>query len=140
MDRLRLKLRKLNQFILFYPWVVAVANIGCVSEPKQPKDIIPRSIMVKAIADFYLLDANVSRMNFVDLDSAKIAFHYFEKKIYDKYQVDSARYAKSYQFYGEQPQIMLEIYQNVSQELELKKDSIYQIKMTKPSKPIKASS
>ncbi|MFN3587788.1 MAG: DUF4296 domain-containing protein [Spirosomataceae bacterium] len=117
-----------------------MANIGCVSEPKQPKDIIPRSIMVKAIADFYLLDANVSRMNFVDLDSAKIAFHYFEKKIYDKYQVDSARYAKSYQFYGEQPQIMLEIYQNVSQELELKKDSIYQIKMTKPSKPIKASS
>ena len=50
MDRLRLKLRKLNQFILFYPWVVAVANIGCVSEPKQPKDIIPRCIMVKAIA------------------------------------------------------------------------------------------
>jgi hypothetical protein len=140
MDRLRLKLRKLNQFILFYPWVVAMVNIGCVSEPQKPKDIIPQSIMVKAIADFYLLDANVSRMNFVDLDSAKIAFHYFEKKIYAKYQVDSARYAKSYQFYGEHPQIMLKMYQNVSQELELKKDSIYQIKMTKPSKPIKASS
>ncbi|MEY3421335.1 MAG: hypothetical protein RIR48_1627 [Bacteroidota bacterium] len=140
MDRLRLRLRKLNQFILFYPWIVTLVVTGCVSEPEQPEGIIPKNVMIRAIADFHLLDANVSRMNFVDLDSAKIAFHYFEKKIYDKYHVDSATYAKSYQFYGEHPQLMLEIYQSVSQELELKKDSIYQIKMTKPSKPIKASS
>ena len=139
MDSLRLRLRKLKQFILFYPCVVILGNIGCVSEPKPPKDIIPQKQMANAIAEFNLLDANVSRMNFVDLDSAKIAFHYFEKKIYKKYHVDSAQYAKSYQFYGEHPEIMLEIYQEVNQILEQKKDSIYQIKMTKPSKPIKAS-
>ncbi|MFN3784903.1 MAG: DUF4296 domain-containing protein [Spirosomataceae bacterium] len=139
MNKLRLKLRKLKQIILFYPLSISMFVWACVGNTPIPENIIPQKKMVDALVEFHLLDANVSRMNFVDLDSAKVAFHYYEKKIYAKYRVDSAQYAKSYQFYGEHPELMLEIYQAVSQKLEMKKDSIYQVKMTKPTQPIKSA-
>lgn len=111
--------------------LIPVFLFGCLGEPERPEGVLPPDRMKPLLKEFHLLEAQVARMSFQNQDSARVAFHYLEQKIFSKYGVDSATYAKSYQFYGENPATFLKIYQEVSQELEATKDSVYRKKSTK---------
>lgn len=105
---------------------------GCLGEPKRPEGVLPPDQMKPLLKEFHLLEAQVSRMSFQNQDSARVTFQHVEKQIFKKYGIDSATYARSYQFYGENPATFLKIYQNVAQELEATKDSVYKTKSNKP--------
>lgn len=105
---------------------------SCLGDPERPQGVLDAEEMKPLLKEFHLLEAQVARMSFQNQDSAKVAFQYLEKKIFKKYGIDSATYARSYQFYGENPAVFLRIYQEVAKELEATKDSVYRLKTKKP--------
>ncbi len=105
---------------------------SCLGEPEPPQGVLSPEEMKPLLKEFHLLEAQVARMSFQNQDSAKVAFQYLEKKIFKKYGIDSVTYAKSYQFYGENPAVFLRIYEDVSKDLEATKDSVYRLKTKKP--------
>lgn len=112
--------------------LLSIFFVSCLGEPTRPDGVLLPSAMKPLLKEFHLLEAQVARMSFQNQDSARVVFRHLEKKILKKYKTDSATYAKSYKFYGENPAIFLKIYQDVSKELEATKDSVYRIKSKKP--------
>ncbi|MCU0324678.1 MAG: DUF4296 domain-containing protein [Spirosomaceae bacterium] len=97
--------------------------LACKSAPDPPKGSIDAETMSKIIADIHLAEAKVSRLSFQEFDSTKVAFKYFEQKIFAKYKVDTAQYRKSYDFYAAHPEYMTDIYDNAVKILEKKKET-----------------
>ena len=64
------------------------------------------------LIDFHLLEEKIETSIFT-LDSQRTAFAHFEKLVFEKYEVDSAVYAKSLEYYMGDPKEMEKIYEVV---------------------------
>lgn len=80
--------------------------------------------MAKVLADIHVAETKSNRLGFLDYDSTKAAFKYFESQIMLKYKIDTATYRKSYDFYASNPEYLTEIYENVKKILEEQKGEV----------------
>lgn len=102
--------------------VVALVFYGC--KPGVPKNIVQPNEMQKILVDIHLTDAYITSLPTQD-SAKKIASMYYNG-IYKKYNIDSAKYNKSLNYYYTNPEVFLKIYDGVYEQLTQQK-----IKMAK---------
>lgn len=80
-------------------------------KPGIPKEIIQPDQMEKVLFDVHVVDGYVTTI--AKKDSATLVASAYYKGIYKKFNIDSALYAKSMNYYYDHPDIMEKIYQQV---------------------------
>lgn len=93
---------------------------GC--KPGIPRDIIQPEEMAKVLHDIHIADGYVT--NSPRPDSMKVLAASYYKGIYKKYNIDSALYAKSMNYYYTDPKALNDIYLKVTAELTGEKNNI----------------
>ncbi|WP_310588137.1 DUF4296 domain-containing protein [Lacihabitans sp. LS3-19] len=84
--------------------------------------VIDKTKMSIVFAELKLAESQVSRLNFMGADSAKVAFKYLEKEIYKKHKIDSLQYLNSFDFYAKDKKELLKIYEGAEAIIEKKKN------------------
>jgi hypothetical protein len=103
-----------------YSLLVILSLAAC--KPGIPKDIIQPDEMASVLHDIHLTDSYISNMP--GPDSARIVAAAYYKGIYKKYHIDSALYAKSMNYYYDDPKVLKAIYVNVTGKLTKEKNAI----------------
>ncbi|MFN4146216.1 MAG: DUF4296 domain-containing protein [Runella sp.] len=92
--------------------------MGCQESPKVPEGTVSEEKMAKILTEIHLIEARVSRLSLTSLDSSTVITEHLKQQVFKKYQVDSAAYNRSYQFYSTNPAFLERIYQQVLKDLE----------------------
>ena len=93
---------------------------GC--KPGIPKDIIQPEEMARVLHDIHIADGYVTST--MRPDSVKILAASYYKGIYKKYNIDSALYTRSMNYYYGDPKALNDIYLKVTGELTKEKNDI----------------
>ena len=91
--------------------IVLISVIWMFSCNSSNEKFIDKTKMSMIFAELKLAESQVSRLNFMGADSAKVAFKYLEKEIYKKYKIDSLQYLNSFDFYAKDKKELLRIYE-----------------------------
>ena len=94
--------------------------VGCVPEPEQPIDLIPRAQMVDMLIQIHLLEAKMNKVPKRTDDSVKYVFEHYQKFIFEDFDVDSAQYRRSITYYMDNPGEFIPVYQAVVDSLALR--------------------
>ena len=86
-----------------FPAMLAFLLFSCGGKSEQFRNALPPETMINMMTDLRILEGRVSVLNLGD-DSAQNLYKELEKRIFDKYQVDSLTYVKSYQYYLLRPE------------------------------------
>ena len=78
--------------------ILVVSALSCGKDEKQKPDIIAKKDMVGILLDIHLTEARVSQAK-LPLDSALTYYKFKEKELYEKYNIDSALYKRSMDYY-----------------------------------------
>lgn len=108
----------MNNFL--YIAIVFFLISGC--KPGVPGDVIQPEEMAKVLHDIHVADSYLGMT--MRPDSVKIKAAEYYKGIYKKYDIDSALYARSMNYYTREPKVFNEIYVNLTRELTKEKDAI----------------
>lgn len=95
---------------------------ACVEPETPPARLISQDQMINILTDIHIAEAKVNHLNLRSYDSIQVVYRDYEMDIFRKYQVDTARYRESYQFYLEHPAYMDEIYAAVVDSLSLREN------------------
>lgn len=101
--------------------IALICLISLISCRSGNNDLLEKKTMASILADLQWTEAKVSRMSFINPDSATVAFKVLEKEIYKKYKTDSATFAKNYDEYSKRKEDMLDIYVSAERILEKRK-------------------
>lgn len=105
---------------------------GC--KPGVPKDIIQPDEMAKVLHDIHIADGYLGQI--ARPDSVKIIAAGYYKGIYKKYDIDSALYTRSMNYYYKDPKVLNDIYVKVTGQLTKEKDLIVKADSTFNAKEI----
>ena len=108
--------------ILFFS--VLFAFLSACKSP-IPANIIQPDQMGKLLYDMHMVDAYISTMP--NQDSAKKVAATYYKGIYKKFNVDSALYQQSMDFYYDNPEIMADLYKNIQAKVKQTKTKMEKI-------------
>ncbi|GAB3923653.1 hypothetical protein GCM10028804_22480 [Larkinella terrae] len=122
-------------------FVLISLTLACQnSSTEAPDDLLSESQMAQILSEIHLAEARVTKLNRVSQDSNTLIYKHLEKRIFQKYKVDTAAYSKSYTYYSSNPEQLADIYKQVTAELERRKkltDTISVAKATTPVQPLK---
>ncbi len=90
----------------------------------EPDRLIPQDTMVMILRDIHLAEARVNKLNVSATDSTRLIFEVAEKKIYQKYHIDTTTYRQNYRYYVTDPERFGELYKKVVQDLEERSRSL----------------
>ena len=96
--------------------------VSCSKETKVPENTIPEEKMVLILTDIHLVEARVSRVSVISIDSSTLITEKLKKDIFKRYQTDTAAYNRSYKFYSTHPEFMEQIYEKVVKNIQKKVD------------------
>ncbi|MEM6297530.1 MAG: DUF4296 domain-containing protein [Bacteroidota bacterium] len=102
-------------------FVLVVLFTGCQSDKSDDDktgEILPKSEMVKILADVHLAEAasDLRGREFVD---GEVLFSHYEAMILQKHQIDTATYLRSLRHYFRDPKQAQQLYEVVYQTLEV---------------------
>jgi hypothetical protein len=103
--------------------------ISCKSKG-VPKEFIQPDKMEKILIDIHIADSYISTMT--KPDSAKKVSAAYYKGIYKKFNVDSASYTRSMNYYYMHPDKLTDIYDNIKKDLGKTKAKLEKV----PHKPV----
>lgn len=103
---------------IFYLIIITVCFYAC--KPGIPKEIIQPDKMQQILIDIHLVDGYISTLP--GIDTAKKVGSSFYKGVYKKYDVDSALYNNSLNYYYKNPDVMKKMYDSISVKLGVLKD------------------
>jgi hypothetical protein len=95
---------------------------ACVEPEKPPAYLLSKEQMINILTDIHIAEAKVNMMNLRSYDSMQVLYRKLEGDIFKKYQVDTAVYNKSYQYYLENTKEMDEIYAALVDSLTLREN------------------
>lgn len=101
--------------------------VGCKEE--KPKDILSKETMTVLLMDIYIGEGKVSSLS-LKRDSSLAIFDAYEKRIFEKHQIDREQYKKSLAYYYDNPLELEEIYDRVLDSLNLKEQKLKESKKT----------
>ncbi len=107
-----------------YIYILLFLLFTSACKPGIPSDIIQPDEMALVLNDIHITDGLISTYQ---PDSAKIIAASFYNGIYRKFEIDSAKYYKSLDYYYKNPALMDGIYKNVNAELLKQKLSILKV-------------
>lgn len=116
-----------NTFLLFF--VLFLVSCQNLQQPEKPKKLLSPTEMEEILTDMILLDAMISVNNF-RIDNHEIDVPNF---VYHKYDIDSLTLLKNIEYYNEEYEQNIEIYNNVKTNIEELKEKIEQDKKIKDS-------
>ncbi len=78
------------------------------------------------MVEIHLIEARVSRLSLVSIDSTTLVTERLKRAMFKKLQVDTAAFNRSYKFYATNPELLQRIYEPVVKHLEkrVKKDDV----------------
>lgn len=82
-----------------------------------PEDLIPPDKMALILLEIHKTETLASRMSYRTYDSAKIAYDYLESNLLKKFDVDTAQYRTSYEYYASNPEQFVRIYEDIEEML-----------------------
>ena len=103
---------------IFYLIIITLCFYAC--KPGIPKDIIQPDKMQQVLIDIHLVDGYISTLP--GIDTAKKVGSSYYKGIYDKFEIDSALYNNSLDYYYKHPDVMKKMYDSISVKLAVLKD------------------
>lgn len=103
---------------IFYLIIITICFYAC--KPGIPKDIIQPDKMQQVLIDIHLVDGYISTLP--GIDTAKKVGSSYYKGVYDKFEIDSALYNNSLNYYYKHPDIMKKMYDSISVKLAVLKD------------------
>ena len=95
---------------------------SCSEETKLPENTIPEEKMSLILTDIHLLEARVSRVSVISIDSSTLITEKMKKDIFKKHQTDTATYNRSYKFYSTHPELMERVYEKVVKNIQKRVD------------------
>ncbi|TSD66704.1 DUF4296 domain-containing protein [Inquilinus sp. KBS0705] len=116
--------------ILFFS--VLLVLIACDTD-KTPAGIIAKPQMIRLLTDIHIVDGELSNIP-QDKDSL---YKYGASKygvVFKKYHTNSSLFKKSFQYYTTQPEVIEDIYNQVSDNIKSKTDSLNKIGTKKSPK------
>lgn len=103
---------------IFYLIIITACFYAC--KPGIPKDIIQPDKMQQVLIDIHLVDGYISTLP--GIDTAKKVGSSYYKGVYDKFEIDSALYNNSLNYYYKHPDVMKKMYDSISVKLAVLKD------------------
>ena len=103
---------------IFYFIIISICFYAC--KPGIPKDIIQPDKMQQVLIDIHLVDGYISTLP--GIDTAKKVGSSYYKGVYDKFEIDSALYNNSLDYYYKHPDVMKKMYDSISVKLGTLKD------------------
>jgi hypothetical protein len=107
-------------------------------KPGVPKEVIQPDEMEKVLFDIHIVDGYINANPFPD--SAKAIASAYYKGIYKKFDIDSATYTKSLDYYYAHPDVMKVMYEHISDKLAKARDKQSKIEMLEQKALAKADS
>ena len=86
-----------------FPAMLAFLLFSCGGKSKPFRNTLPPETIINMMTDLRILEGRVTVLNLGE-DSSRNLYKELEKRIFDKYQVDSLTYVKSYQYYLLRPE------------------------------------
>ncbi|KOY84992.1 hypothetical protein AD998_01490 [bacterium 336/3] len=96
----------------FYIIVIGIFMFSCKEQTETPRNVIQPKKMVAVLIDIHLLESQVPHLTRMP-DSAHFLYKAYEKKIFQKHQIDSLTYQQSYRYYLNNLQEFEKIYAQV---------------------------
>ncbi|TDG36952.1 DUF4296 domain-containing protein [Pedobacter changchengzhani] len=96
-------------------WILILAGLWFGCKPGVPSAIIRPDKMEKVLYDIHIADGFISTVP--NVDSAKKVGSTYYNGIYKKFEIDSAVYARSMDYYYDHPELMAVMYKSISAKL-----------------------
>lgn len=121
---------------IYYCWL-AILMVACINKKEIPEDIIPKEKMVDILTDIHVMESKIEATRYLARDSMQAAYFQEQKRILNKYQIDSSKYYQSYDFYFKHMYHMKDIYIEVAAKTKALKEKAEGNKKdsTAPKKP-----
>jgi len=126
---------RLRIYIPLFFSVLAFA-FGC-SQEKVPEDLIEPKQMAALLTQVHMIDGALYNFN----PSSDTLYKYGMARYLDlfkKFRVDTGLFRRSYRYYSLHPKLFVPVYEQVSQNLKTKQDSLNKLQqkeLTQPKKP-----
>lgn len=102
---------------------IVFISLTCFFSCKSsPNGIIDEKTMAVVLAELKTVEAKVSRLNIVGVDSSKVAFKYLESQVYKKHKINAHQYLKSFDYYAKDKKQLLSIYTKAEKIIEKNKN------------------
>jgi hypothetical protein len=105
----------MHRLILFFLLLTA-----CIRDEKPPQHVLTKEQMIDILVDIHLAEAKANRISLRSYDSIQAYYKKLERDVYQKHQVDSVVYRKSFAYYMDHIKHMDEIYAAVVDSLNVK--------------------
>jgi hypothetical protein len=102
---------------IFALFVICIVLYAC--KPGIPKDVLQPDKMEKVLFDIHVVDGYISTLQ--KPDTAKIVASSYYSGIYKKFEIDSATFEKSKNYYFTRPDLLDQIYKNLMKQFEKEK-------------------
>ena len=76
--------------------------------------------MINVLMDIHLVEARIEATGYRNVDTARADYKKLENEVFQKYQIDTARYQKSFLYYTENINLMSDIYNCIRDSFKLK--------------------
>lgn len=105
---------------LLFLMVLVLVGMGC--KPGVPSGLIQPAEMEQVLYNVHMVDGMIG--NIMQNDSAKKVAAAYYKGIYEKFDIDSAQFAHSMDYYYSNPVVMSKMYTNIVARLEKEKKKL----------------
>lgn len=100
-------------------FAVALIVFSCQGEEEIPEDILSEEQMVALLIDIRVTEGKVVNLG-LEKDSSIVLYKALENILFESYEVDSATYVKSYNYYLLKPKQFLNINNTVLDSLKVR--------------------
>jgi hypothetical protein len=108
-------------WILFILCLMAISLLiqSCNDKEQKPAGILSHDQMVNVLAEIYIAEEKVNKLN-IPRDSSELIFRLLEGKVFEKTGVSDSVFAASLDYYVDRPQEIELIYSALVDSLQLK--------------------
>ncbi|MDN5202599.1 DUF4296 domain-containing protein [Fulvivirgaceae bacterium BMA10] len=100
-----------------------VVVLSCSGEQEKPEWLLGKDQMIAFLIDVHITEAKLTKLG-ITRDSARVLFNEYEKRLYEKHNIDDSVYYKSYHHYLEHVTEMKEIYDAVTDSLNYREQKL----------------
>lgn len=93
--------------------------LSCKSDPDKPENILSKDEMVQTLADIYVVEEKVRRLN-LNSDSTQLVFEKLKGKIFASKKMEDSVFRKSFDYYMDRPKELELIYTALVDSLNLR--------------------
>ena len=123
---IRIVLYMKNKGLLFSIFITVFVLSSCSkSAIKIPADVLAKDSMMNILMDIHIAEAGVKTLN---PDSVAINNKTYYQFIFKNHHISEEQFRNSLSFYTNNPELLVEIYSKMTEEMSKKETEVYKIK------------